>query len=130
MLELKVGESTVFTVVACIVWNHSDLHLRSGERYDFEVRGNQVWWDASNECGADGYSLWYLHLFAFLRRYQAATWFVLIGSINKENPFVIGKLLRGFAPEANGELICFANDAKGFYGNNRGKLRVTVTRVA
>ena len=33
-----------------------------------------------------------------------------------------------FVAAATGELVCFANDAEGLYGNNRASLNVTVTR--
>lgn len=33
-----------------------------------------------------------------------------------------------FEAAATGELVCFANDAEGLYGNNRASLNVTVTR--
>lgn len=33
-----------------------------------------------------------------------------------------------FTADSGGELICFANDAEGLYGDNRAYLNVTVTR--
>ncbi|CAN0048525.1 unnamed protein product, partial [Laminaria digitata] len=33
-----------------------------------------------------------------------------------------------FVAATSGELVCFANDAEGLYGNNRAALNVTVTR--
>ncbi|CAN0322919.1 unnamed protein product, partial [Hapterophycus canaliculatus] len=33
-----------------------------------------------------------------------------------------------FVAAATGELVCFANDAEGLYGDNRASLNVTVTR--
>ncbi|CAN0132700.1 unnamed protein product [Pylaiella littoralis] len=35
-----------------------------------------------------------------------------------------------FVAQATGELICFANDAEGLYGNNRATINVTVTRTS
>ena len=63
------------------------------------------------------------------RRVRDADWFCLCGSIdaNDKTAFSIGmqNMLR---PEQTGELCLFANDCDWFYGNNFGKLIVTVRR--
>ncbi|CAN0015669.1 unnamed protein product, partial [Choristocarpus tenellus] len=43
--------------------------------------------------------------------------------------FPVGRNLT-FEALHTGELICFANDAEGLYGNNRYTLNVTVTRTS
>ena len=71
------------------------------------------------------------------KRFAHADWFALIGAIaDGGNPrvdgthdrltsFVIGAGCE-HTPARSGYLYCFANDAWGFYGNNRGFVTVTV----
>ncbi|KUE79640.1 DUF2235 domain-containing protein [Aeromonas schubertii] len=73
------------------------------------------------------------------KRVEGAKWFTLIGALANGNnpnedgtpapliPFVIGKECT-HTPEQSGYLYCFANDAWGFYENNRGFVTLTVTR--
>ena len=72
------------------------------------------------------------------KRFAHADWFALIGAIaDGGNPQVDGThdRLTSFVvgdgcpctPARSGYLYCFANDAWGFYGNNRGFVTVTVT---
>lgn len=74
------------------------------------------------------------------KRFAHADWFALIGAIaDGGNPRVDGthERLSAFVigdgcehtPERSGYLYCFANDAWGFYGNNRGFVTVTVTEA-
>ena len=75
--------------------------------------------------------------FAGSKRYEEAKWLALIGAIaDSDNPemdgthdrltsFVIGAGCT-HTPERSGYLYCFANDAWGFYGNNRGFVTVTI----
>ena len=78
--------------------------------------------------------------FAFSKRFEHADWFELVGAIadggkpgldgthDRHELFAIGdgcdkRVTRG------GYLYCFANDAWGFYGNNRGFVTVAVKDV-
>ncbi|MGY3926105.1 hypothetical protein [Aeromonas simiae] len=73
------------------------------------------------------------------KRLEDAEWFALIGVIaDAGNPradgtptshrsFVIGKEA-SITPTKSGYLYCFANDAWGFYENNRGFVTLTVSR--
>ena len=74
------------------------------------------------------------------KRVEHADWFELIGAIaDGGNPrpdgthdtlhtFPIGASRR-MQPARSGYLYCYANDAWGFYGNNRGYVTVTVEEV-
>ena len=71
------------------------------------------------------------------RRFEHADWFELVGAIaDGGNPgrdgthdmlttFAIGKGCE-YTPKKSGYLYCFANDAWGFYDNNRGFVTVTI----
>ena len=76
------------------------------------------------------------------KRVENAPWFALIGMIASGygtddngnpvpyDPIVIGKgnLISPFRAEKSGYLYCFANDVWAAYDNNRGSVRLTVTR--
>jgi hypothetical protein len=76
------------------------------------------------------------------RRYKPAAWFALIGVVangagvdndtkmtKDHETFLIGQSKTGFSPNGSGYLYCFANDAWTRYGNNKGTLRLTITRT-
>lgn len=74
-------------------------------------------------------SPFYLKFFSFLKRFPKANWYVLVGSIGKDKRtfFKIGEGLKNYRPPKNDEFYCFANDAEGFYGNNKGKLILKIS---
>lgn len=79
------------------------------------------------------------------RRVESAPWFSLVGMVANQADAdgsgtpPLGQMLpigaafprdgKPFSPEHSGYLYCFANDAWSFYGNNRGSVSLTVTRV-
>lgn len=75
------------------------------------------------------------------KRVENADWFQLVGMIaNQAGADGSGTPPEGeiikigdgsrFTPRRSGYLYCFANDAWKFYGNNRGSVRLTVSRPA
>jgi hypothetical protein len=78
--------------------------------------------------------------FRFTRRHEGAPWFCLMGAIANgglpdaqgqpapHETFVIGKGC-AYTPLKSGYIFLYANDAWGFYGNNRGHVVVTVEAV-
>src|SRR5690606_16592188 len=79
--------------------------------------------------------------FMMTRREESAPWFGLVGVIaNGVNPggdgtppghqiFFVGET-KEVRPERPGYLYCFANDAWGFYENNRGSVTLEVARTS
>ncbi len=135
--KLNVGESDQFTVKARNRNNESNIELIKGAKYSIQVDPKgQTWVDGNgiirNEVTAKGYSKAYLRPFAFLKRYKGANWFALIGAIKdvKSSRFYIGEERPTYTAKANGELICYANDAWARYGNNSGELEVRITRLS
>ena len=65
------------------------------------------------------------------RREPDAFWFCLIGTINDsdDNNFKIGTQGELNGATLSGELCLYANDLNRFYGNNFGKLIVSVARI-
>ena len=104
-----------------------------GHRVGDVIGALESWWKSRpGREGAD---------FICSKRVEEADWFELMGAIGDGgNPrpdgthdracsFSIGAGRSEITPERSGYLYCFANDAWGFYGNNRGYVTVTV-RVA
>jgi hypothetical protein len=62
------------------------------------------------------------------KRFPDSKWFSLIGSIGTANDdaFLIGNKLTHYTAPKSGELCAYANDLVRYYGNNSGKLLLTV----
>ncbi|WP_207062235.1 DUF2235 domain-containing protein [Motiliproteus sp. SC1-56] len=139
-MQIPVAGAPLIThVFAHKPYNHSGLHLIKGERYRFSVIGDQQWRDGGITCGPEGWNREGVELGLQelpirmtepFRRCPQANWFCLIGAIGDkdEHLFPIGRGTTLEAPET-GELCLFANDLMRFYGNNMGKLKVTVERL-
>ena len=54
---------------------------------------------------------------------------MLVGSVGKDKItfFKIGERLEHYISPTSDEFYCFANDAEGFYFNNRGKLTLKIS---
>jgi hypothetical protein len=107
-------------------WNRTKIQVTKGTKYRLVATGR--WHDASHACGPDGYDDPKLALFAAFRRFRAARWFTLIGSVDRKHEFAIGNGVEWTAPES-GELCCYANDVSTMYWNNKGSVTLTVTAV-
>lgn len=109
-------------------WIASGVQVRPGEKYRFTAHGQ--WFDAGIPCGPEGYERWWLKPLVGLRRVRPALWFELVGCLDKDlsTAFRIGAgTTQTF--QRGGALYVFANDAPGFYGNNKGQVELTVTRL-
>lgn len=122
------NDNLLVTIDSKPLWNDTGITLLAGQNYHFQATGQ--WIDWKNTCDADGYQSpnFLLKLCEGLRRMPQAPWFALIGSIDKNNFFLIGTDTNITAPKT-GRLYCFANDVIIAYGNNQGSLQLTVTRL-
>jgi uncharacterized protein (DUF2235 family) len=129
-LQLEPGESASFGIFASLKWNNTTLQVRSGQTYELSATG--TWYDAHIRSGPDGYQSqeWLMRLFSSRRRRPKDAWFALIGAIGQDEKttFLIGMNLR-WAVTADGTLYCFADDVPGFYFNNSGSVKLSVTRI-
>lgn len=130
--RLAVGASCVASIKAEISENTVGLHLQRSEEYIVTVAGDQVWHDGSYDHippeGGSGNLL--MNLFAFLKKHRDAEWFALIGEIKGANKCHLHDLSKSsnLLAEEDGLLILYANDARGFYWNNRGKVAAIISR--
>jgi hypothetical protein len=147
---LRVGESATITVEAKEAYNNTKLLLVKNGRYEISAKGK--WKDAScketdpdgfltSECGSSmpGVDI-LMGATESIRRASAQKWFCLMGeifdetcnvfdNITADQQFRIGKS-RVLTPSVSGKLILFANDVLTAYGNNTGKLTVTIKRTS
>jgi hypothetical protein len=134
--ELAVGETAdnLPIVRARNSWNSTGLKLIAGQSYEFEVRDVEDWVDfyvaSDPQVGHIRPQPW-MYFFKWLRRHRKENWYTFVGTAGK-NPikyFLIGGGST-HTIETTGELLTFANDAHGFYWNNRGTLCLIVIRLS
>jgi hypothetical protein len=138
---LKVRESRELPVMAHQFYNRTGLLLERGRVYRFKVKPNQTWRDGGIPCDADGWNRddiskgWIKELgiktMEPFRRQAEADWFALVGAVGDagDELFTIGKAGIEYIPKKSDEFCPFANDLKRMYGNNDGRILLTVTRV-
>ncbi len=140
--HLEAGEQHTFTILAELKFNWSGVHLEKGATYKISTPDKDEWADDKMECGPGGWTserLPWLHKkvvkqFEGRRRLPEANWFELVGAYGDEDDhlFRLGQAEGGqeYKATRNGELYLFANDLNSKYDNNRGDLKVTITRMA
>lgn len=131
--ELNIPETKIIPAIE--PWFQTGLLLKKDNLYRFEVLPPQQTWKDGKFLGeftANGRTIPHLFLAYPFVRMPFVKWFALIGCINKKRAtyFKIGIKLENYSPPEDGELICFANDALGFYRhNNSGEIKLTITRI-
>jgi len=138
---LDKDESIVVPVMAHQFHNRTGILLEKGHSYSFKVKPNQKWKDGGIECDADGWKRnragigWIKELaikgMEPYRREEDADWFKLIGAVGDSDreQFIIGTKLVKHLIQKSDEFCPFANDLKRMYGNNEGRIYLTVKRL-
>jgi hypothetical protein len=120
-------------IISANYWNSTGVTVKEGHTYKFDVAspvdsaGNIVgladWY--VHVTTLHGYDRWYLRPFFFLRRRPHESWFSLIGTVGKRDPF---RILAGkkWVASRTGQLICYFNDCPLLYWNNVGYVRLHV----
>ena len=102
------------------------IHVQAGEVWSFRATGQwKDWWIS---CGPAGYRNFIGHVLQIHPRVGDQHWFCLCGVVDGTGERIaIG---RGCTHRftTTGQLVLFANDLSGWYGNNRGAVRVTAAR--
>lgn len=132
MRKLALGEATEVRIDSRPRWCATGVWLDAGANYDIVAAGTWVDWTEKYRCGPDGYASGslLLRIAERCRNERSQPWFALMGAIsrNRRSQFLIGSR-RVLRPEVAGELTCFANDIAPMRWNNKGSLRLTVTRT-
>jgi hypothetical protein len=111
------------------------LYVRKGEEYQFLPLPGQYWLDLIIPATSVGYSFalteWYMSLAKNLKHLPGAKWMALGAAIGEADTtaFLVADSARHIM-DAEGEVTCFANDAKGFFWNNFGHIWVSIFRVS
>jgi hypothetical protein len=119
-------------------WNDTGVQLKAEARYRLSVvpGAGEPLFDATFKArtieGEDWKNV--LHRTAELfrgKRVDDAKWFALIGTVDKQHPWVIADGAIVTAP-ASGTLFCYFNDVQfeKFYENNKGSVVLEVEEVA
>lgn len=126
---LAPGELCFFIVQAENKASRTGLDVAPGERYRIEVPGAQFWYDKERRVpapqGDDG--SWLTRHAGITKRHPESAWFALIAGTNdgfSQNVGRPGMLVVG----GHGELILYPNDAAFAYGNNHGRILVSIRR--
>ncbi|MBV9997869.1 MAG: hypothetical protein JO015_02030 [Verrucomicrobia bacterium] len=133
--NLPIGDSAVVIAYARCPANLTPLQVTRGSEYEFYVLPDQRWIDFFIPSGPDGYARSLIapiqERFRKCKPLPDANWFALAGAIDRptNHPFFIGSGPKLVPFNAEGRLILFANDARGFYWNNFGCLTVVITRI-
>lgn len=135
-IELKDGESHEIEVCACRPWNRSGIIVKEGQVYSFAVKKILLEpWEDKGYKDIDpliGWKADIKHLIGYFatKRSDKTDWFALVGSIGKNclTTFAVPQTSKTITTKEFGELYFYANDAEGFYSNNRGLLELIIKR--
>jgi hypothetical protein len=126
---LAKGDAAVLTIFAADPYSRESLRVAPGQVYQFTCDRQQRWWDLFIPTGPEGF----FNPLALLPglRVKGVRCFCLCGVYDRqdETAFPIGSGRELVVPRG-GNLAFFANDARNFYGNNRGSVQLRVRRVS
>lgn len=151
--RLQPGESIRFAVDSAIVWNYSGILADADARYTFTPDPAGAWTDKDIGCDATGWpedaaaekgfleklgtAFLESRIGGLLRRVNRASWFEMCAcpGFDDDDAFPIGRGQHATNPwtaPRSAPLAFFANDClfPNKYGNNRGSISVTVTRIS
>jgi hypothetical protein len=131
-MKLRPNQSAgAIEIPARKTWVGTGVELEAGATYLLTARGTWIdWWRPATAAGYRSPN-GFMKLAERRRRVPDSLWFALIGTLGRDmsTAFVIGEECQ-FIPRTSGELVCFANDVRGFYWNNRGKVDLFVGRLS
>lgn len=128
---LSVGQTALeIPVCAGQAYNATGVIAHPGQTFRFAASGR--WKDAGTESGPAGYAgAGLMRLAGSFKRYPSAPWFALVGALGHDDGclFMIGEASVWTNDTNRGaELYAFANDARFFYWNNKGRITLSITR--
>lgn len=131
MKSLLPNQSIDYHLKANEPWGATGIRLEPEQVYRFEVLDSKNLADSWITTDTEGFSKWWMRSFESSRRLPGLPWFRLIGTVgrNLDHAFSIGGGLVAYSPLCAGEFFCFLNDAPSFYWNNRGSLKLQITRI-
>ncbi len=127
--RLQVGEHRTLIINARDVYSSEQIAVEKDEKFELVCAGKQRWKDWFISSGPDGYFNFFAGLWGL--RVKPVKCFCLCGAYNKQDrgAFPVGSYC-ALTTAQPGNLSFFANDSKGFYFNNKGKVKLEVKRIA
>lgn len=134
--RLAVGERVYRNIHANSVYNYTNIFIIKGERYQFGTDTADRWRNGSKSSNANGY----VKTFFDSPRQPSYKMMQMVGELFDNNGpgglfsfngthFRIGTS-RTWTATKSGYLVCFANDAIPFYGDNSGLINLSVRRIS
>ncbi len=153
--RLKPGEAMAMDVDSALVTNYSGILVEAGATYLYQPDPAGTWTDDTIGCDAAGWpddddddhkkgffsrigeKLLESRIGGLLRRVRRASWFEMCAcpGFDDDDAFPIGHgqhAAKAWKASSTAPLVFFANDClfPNKYGNNQGKIQITVTRVS
>lgn len=131
-------------------YHESGWYLEAGETYRFHAVEKKALYDKNiRSPGLEGFDSSYpkkwttrfiMKFFESFRRRPKDNWFALIGGIKiegesikqidvKSDKFFLMKSETEIEAQVSGEFICFVNDVRVMYFNNKGTISITVQKI-
>lgn len=128
--SLSPGEKRSLIIWAKEKNSSNQLVVEPGQTYQFTVSPKDRWFDMGWPTNANGFNNVVFQWSGHKPRVEWAKCFALCAVLNENDAtaFVVGTETRTTFPES-GIVSFFANDVKGYYGNNWGKITVEVLRL-
>lgn len=111
------------------------LTLNASEVYRMQADPpHPFWYDATRQVAAPegDKGSGFMKALGFMKIHPQEKWLALMASMTSPAPVQPHALTTTdglYQAPANGQLLLYVNDAPGFYSNNQGRVRVTITRI-
>lgn len=129
-IETLPGGTLEVVVCSREYWNATGFDVEPNGRYRLRVVARDNWNDWGSAANANGWieRSWFVDKFgSWAKRHDGADWFALIASVGRDaQTYTAIGAGSSCITDSGGEIHLFANDARGFYWNNRGALKVRI----
>ena len=133
---LNINEEKTVEICGCKPWINSGITVAENQVYSFSYPGYAKGWCDGNKKGLDpslGWNGFWGWLFSPFKRSDKADWYALIGAIGKDDQKTFKVLsyngVNKVTMHGSGTLYFYANDAYGYYYNNKGHFTLTIKRL-
>ena len=134
LMSLALGQTDAIKISSRCKRQSTGLLVSKDQKYSIVANGKDWWVDFFIPCRASGYMTpwteWYMRGYEVHKPLPYQPWLALCGRVGPcpSQAFLVSTNWCG-SPPNDGELFLFANDAKGWYWNNFGLMRVKITRL-
>ena len=126
--SLSLNQTAFFTINANELYSGEMLSVKYGEEYEFFCDPGQYWKDWFIRTGPDGYFNPLARLAGLRTKHTPCFCLCGVYDYDDSTAFAIGSI-KLVEIKSTGVISFFANDAKGYYKNNSGSIKLNVTRL-